>query len=91
MCTFPPGMCTFFRNFVRICWNFSSFVSCFCATFAAESSETALAQQSIQASLHSLNRSFAHIIHNRNYPMAKINVQNTEITIVSHNDDDYIS
>ena len=23
--------------------------------------------------------------------MAKINVQNTEITIVSHNDDDYIS
>ena len=30
-------------------------------------------------------------IYNRYYPMAKIKVQNTEITIVSHNDDDYIS
>ena len=34
---------------------------------------------------------FAHIIHNRYITMAKINVQNTEITVVSHNDDDYIS
>ena len=30
-------------------------------------------------------------IYNRYYPMAKIKVHNTEITIVSHNDDDYIS
>ena len=42
-----------------------SFVSWFCAIFAAESCETAHARQSMQASLHSLNRSFAHIIHNR--------------------------
>ena len=30
-------------------------------------------------------------INRRDYPMTKIKVQNTEITIVSHNDDDYIS
>ena len=34
---------------------------------------------------------FAHILHNDRLPMAKINVQNTEITVISHNDDDYIS
>ena len=34
---------------------------------------------------------FAHIIQNRYYPMAKITVQNTEITVLSHNDKDYIS
>jgi hypothetical protein len=44
---------------------FSSLFSCFCATFAAESCETAHAWQSMQASLHSLNRSFAYVAHNR--------------------------
>jgi hypothetical protein len=34
---------------------------------------------------------FEHMIYNRYFPMAKIIVQNTDITVLSQDDKDYIS